>query len=165
MLAGEIAPDDPRAEDVRALLATHLAFNRSQSPLEDCHTLDVDGLAADDVRFFSYRVDGELVAIGALKVIDEDHLELKSMHTVAAARGRGIGRAMVDHLVGVARARGAMPREPGDRVDGAGLHAGPRPSTPGPGSVECACPRRLPRQPQQHLLMTLLLDPGRSIDR
>jgi putative acetyltransferase len=44
--------------------------------------------------------------VGALKQLDEHHAELKSMHTAQAARGRGIGRAMVDHLVGVARGRG-----------------------------------------------------------
>jgi putative acetyltransferase len=101
-----IAIDDPRAEDVRELLERHLAFARSHSPPEDAHALDVDALVDPAVTFFSYRAGGRVLGIGALQRIDADHAEVKSMHTVEAARGRGIGRAMVDHLVGVARERG-----------------------------------------------------------
>jgi putative acetyltransferase len=103
---GEISVDDPRARDVRALLERHLAFTNATSPPEDMHALDVDGLLDPAVTFFSFRRDGELLGVGALKQLDAGHAELKSMHTTAAARGRGIGRAMLAHLVGVARDRG-----------------------------------------------------------
>jgi putative acetyltransferase len=103
---GEISIEDPRAEDVRALLARHLAFANSHSPPEDVHALDVDGLIDPAVTFFSFRLNGELLGVGALKQLDGHHAELKSMHTTEAARRRGIGRAMVDHLIGVARDRG-----------------------------------------------------------
>jgi putative acetyltransferase len=103
---GVIAPDDPLADDVRLLIARHLAFARSVTPPEDVHALDLDGLVEPGLSFFSYRVDGELLAIGALKHLDDEHAEVKSMHTAEAARGRGIGRAMLDHLLGVARGRG-----------------------------------------------------------
>jgi putative acetyltransferase len=106
MPEGQITPDDPRSADVRALLATHLAFANEHSPPEDVHALDLDGLLAPDILFFSYRNNGDLLAIGALKTLDAQHAELKSMHTAEAARGRGIGHAMVDHLLAVARARG-----------------------------------------------------------
>jgi putative acetyltransferase len=101
-----VAPDRPDAADVRALLDVHLAYNRRQSPPEDVHALDVEELLAGDVSFFSIRVDGALLGVGALKQLDPSHAELKSMHTVEAARGRGVGRAMLDHLVATARARG-----------------------------------------------------------
>jgi putative acetyltransferase len=68
--------------------------------------LDVDGLLDPSVALFSFRVDGELLAVGALKKLDENHVEVKSMHTAEAARGWGIGRAMLDHLLSVARDRG-----------------------------------------------------------
>ncbi len=100
-----IAIDDPGAPDVTALLAIHLAFTSSTSPPEDTHALDLAGLRAPSITFCSARRDGALLAIGALKHLDDRHAELKSMHTAAAARGRGIGRAMVDHLVTVAAAR------------------------------------------------------------
>lgn len=102
---GEISIDDPRAEDVRELLEGHLAFANLHSPPEDIHALDVDGLVDPAVTFFSFRLHGELLGVAALKQLDEHHVELKSMHTAQAARGRGIGRAMVDHLIGVARDR------------------------------------------------------------
>jgi putative acetyltransferase len=58
------------------------------------------------VTFFSFRAEGELLGVAALKRLDDEHAEIKSMHTAEAARGRGIGRALVDHLVAVARERG-----------------------------------------------------------
>ena len=102
----EISVDDPRAPDVRRLLATHLAFARGATPPEDAHALDVDGLLDPAVAFFSLRCDGELLAVAALKRLDHEHAEVKSMHTVAAARGQGIGRRMIEHLITVAREAG-----------------------------------------------------------
>jgi putative acetyltransferase len=104
--AGQIAADDPRAPDVRALLAGHLAFALATSPPEHSFALDVDGLLDPAVSFYSCRRAGELLGIGAIKQLDPAHGEIKSMHTAAAARGRGVGRAMLTHLLGVARARG-----------------------------------------------------------
>jgi putative acetyltransferase len=101
-----ISVDDPRAPDVRALLRRHLEFARAHTPPEDVHALDVDGLDDPAVTFFSFRRDGELLGVGALKQLDAQHAELKSMHTVEAARRAGIGRALVDHFVAVARERG-----------------------------------------------------------
>jgi len=101
-----ISPDDPRADDVRLLLHRHLTFARATTPPEDIHALDLDGLLDPAISFFSCRADGELLAIGALKHLDDGHAEVKSMHTAEAARGRGLGRAMLEHLLGVARERG-----------------------------------------------------------
>ena len=102
-----IGPDDPRAEDVRALLVRHLAFARATTPPEDVFALDVDALAEPGVAFFSYRDDdGAVLGVGALKHLDDAHAEIKSMHTAGEARGRGVGRAMVEHLVAIARERG-----------------------------------------------------------
>ncbi len=102
----EIAVDDPRAPDVRELLARHLAHMRSQSPPQNVFALDVSGLLESGVTLYSYRRDGDLLAIAALKHLDDGHGELKSMHTAQAARGAGIGRAMLTHLIGVARGQG-----------------------------------------------------------
>jgi putative acetyltransferase len=106
MWDGEISVDDPAAPDVRQLLATHLEFARAPTPPEDAHALDVDGLLDSSVTFFGFRRDGVLLAVGALKRLGPDHAEVKSMHTVAAARGRGIGRRMAEHLIAVAREAG-----------------------------------------------------------
>jgi putative acetyltransferase len=103
---GKVAIDDPQAADVRDLLERHLTFTSSHSPPEDCHALDVDGLLDPAVTFFSFRDHGALLAVGALKQLDPLHGELKSMHTAEAARRGGIGRAMLEHLLAVARDRG-----------------------------------------------------------
>jgi putative acetyltransferase len=102
----EIAADDPRAPDVRALLRRHLEFARATTPPEGVFALGLDGLLDPAVSFYTGRRSGQLLAVGALKQLDERHGELKSMHTAAEARGQGIGGAMVKHLIGVARARG-----------------------------------------------------------
>jgi putative acetyltransferase len=102
----DIALDNPRAADVRALLERHLEFANTHSPPEDVHALDVDALLHPSVMFYSCRVDGSVLAVGALKELGGGHAELKSMHTAVEARGQGVGRAMVEHLLAVARARG-----------------------------------------------------------
>lgn len=91
---------------MRALLAIHLEEVRAPTPPEDAHAFDVDGLLDPAIMFVSYRIDGRLLAIGALKQLDPRHGEIKSMHTAQAARGRGLGRLMVEHLIAVARDRG-----------------------------------------------------------
>jgi putative acetyltransferase len=101
-----IAPDDPQAPDVRALLERHLAFARSASPPDHVHALDVHGLVDPAVVFFSARGGGELMGVGAIKRLDAAHAELKSMHTLEEFRGRGVGRAMLEHLLATARASG-----------------------------------------------------------
>ena len=68
--------------------------------------MDVDELLDGSVTFFSLREDGVLLAGGALTRLDAEHAEVKSMHTLPAARGRGIGRRMLEHLISVARDAG-----------------------------------------------------------
>jgi putative acetyltransferase len=102
----EIGVDDPNAEDVRELLRRHMEFAKANTPPEDVHALEVSQLVDPGLTFYSYRRDGELLAVGALKQLDGRHAELKSMHTAAEARRSGVGRAMVEHLIGVARDHG-----------------------------------------------------------
>jgi len=98
--------DDPHADDVRELIERHLAFARHNSPPEDVHALDLEGLVDPAVTFFSFRRAGELLGIAALKQIDDYHAELKSMHIAQGVRGRGIGTALVDRLIRFASERG-----------------------------------------------------------
>jgi putative acetyltransferase len=105
--ASEIAVDDPRKPDVRALLERHLTFCLSETPPEHSFALDVDALAQPGIAFFTCRdADGTVLGMGAIKELDPSQAEIKSMHTAAEARGRGVGRAMLDHLLAVARSRG-----------------------------------------------------------
>jgi putative acetyltransferase len=108
MNALTIADDDPRTPDVLALLRRHLELMYELSPPEEVHALDVDALAAPHVTFCSARdtTDGTLLGVGALAEVARGHGELKSMHTAAAARRRGVAGALLEHLVGLAAERG-----------------------------------------------------------
>jgi putative acetyltransferase len=101
-----IAVDEPTADDVRVVLERHLEFAHRVTPPEGVHALEVDGLAGADITFFSARLDGRVMGVGALKRLDASHAELKSLHTVEEARGRGVGRALLAHLLAVAAGRG-----------------------------------------------------------
>ena len=93
--------------DVRALLAQHFAEMRAGSPAEACHVLPIDGLKDPAIRFFTLREGGELLGCGALKRLEPGgHGEIKSMRTADAALGRGVGKAVLDHLLAIARAEG-----------------------------------------------------------
>jgi len=93
-------------EDVRSLLAQHFAEMRAGSPPSACHVLPAEGLKSPGIRFFTLREDGTLLGCGALKRLEPGHGELKSMRTADAARGRGIGKAMLDHLIAAAKSDG-----------------------------------------------------------
>ena len=103
--------DDPR---VVALLETHLRRARAETAPGSAHALDLSGLRAPDVTFWSaWEGEGEgegereaLLGVGALKRLSADHGEIKSMHVAEAVRGRGVGGAILRHIVDEARARG-----------------------------------------------------------
>ena len=106
MATFSVERDDPLAEDVLALLERHLDFARTQSPPEDVHALDPSALTDEAISFFSVRENGVILGVGALQRLDSSHAELKSIHTAERARGRGIGRAIVTHLLDLARTQG-----------------------------------------------------------
>jgi putative acetyltransferase len=95
--------DDSR---VAALLRTHRVRARAETARGSAHALDLSGLRAPEVRFWS-AWDGEVVTgIGALKRLSPDHGELKSMYTAEAARGRGVASALLRRIIEAARADG-----------------------------------------------------------
>jgi len=98
--------DDLTGAATRALIARHLAGMHEHSPPESVHAYDIDKLREPDVTFWSAWIGDELVGCGALKVLDERRGELKSMRVADAYLGRGIGRAILDHLMAEARSRG-----------------------------------------------------------
>lgn len=95
--------DDPR---VIALLRHHLTSARAQTAPGSAHALDLSGLRASDVTFWSAWEGDTLAGVGALKTLSAEHGEVKSMHTAESMRRKGVGAAMLRHIVGVARARG-----------------------------------------------------------
>ena len=101
-----VTPDTPASPDVAALLTRHFELMRATSPEESCHVMTPDTLLARDVSLFAARAGEAVLGVGALAVIAPGHGELKSMHTAAEARGRGVARAVLAALMDAARAQG-----------------------------------------------------------
>ncbi len=102
----DLRPDDLSSPEVQALLAAHVADMYRISPPGSVHVLNLEGLRKPEVRFYTLWIDGQLAGCGALKELDPTHGELKSMRTAEGFRGRGVGGAMLAHLLAEARARG-----------------------------------------------------------
>lgn len=105
-LSYHIVEDDLSGAEVAALLQLHLDEMHQWSPPESVHAMPIERLRARDVTFYSAWADGQLAAVGALKQLDPAHGELKSMRAHPDFRGRGAGRAILDHLLSEAQARG-----------------------------------------------------------
>lgn len=101
-----ISEEHPLTADLSLLFERHTADMHADTPPESIHMMDKGALAAPGIRFFVLREDGVPLAMGAIKRLDEGHAEIKSMHVLAEARGRGLSKAMLDHLVAAARADG-----------------------------------------------------------
>ncbi|HEY0454810.1 MAG TPA: GNAT family N-acetyltransferase [Verrucomicrobiae bacterium] len=95
--------DDPL---VQRLLLHHFTTARAETAPGSAHALDLCGLTAPDVHFWSGWVGDCVVAIGALKRLSESRGEVKSMHTEQAHRRKGAGSAMLRHIIERARLMG-----------------------------------------------------------
>ena len=101
-----ITEEHPLTPDLEQLFQRHTADMHADTPPESIHMMDKSSLAAPGIRFFVLREAGAPLAMGAFKRIDANHAEIKSMHVLHEARGRGLSKAMLEHLVAAARADG-----------------------------------------------------------
>jgi putative acetyltransferase len=101
----QIRVDDLSGPEIRELLAEHLQSMHQLSPPESVHALDLAGLLAPDITFWTIWNDGELLGCGALKELSASHGEVKSMRTVSAHRSEGVARAMLRHILTEAEKR------------------------------------------------------------
>ena len=98
--------DDLSRPQVHALLQEHLTNMYELSPPEQVFALDLSKLRAPGITFWTVWDDQKLVGCGALKELSPTHGEIKSMRTPAAARRKGAGRAVLEHIISVAQKRG-----------------------------------------------------------
>lgn len=98
--------DDLSGAATQALVKRHLAGMHENSPACSVHAFDIDRLRAPGVTFWSGWVGDEIAVMGALKQLDGENGELKSMRVADAFLGRGLGRAMLEQLVAEARIMG-----------------------------------------------------------
>ena len=94
--------DEP---DVIDLLGEHLQGMADHSPPESIHALDIEGLKAPNISFWTLRDDAELLGCIALKQLDKYHGEIKSMRTASGHLRKGVGAALLKHVIEEARRR------------------------------------------------------------
>ena len=85
--------------EVNELLVKHFNELRSVSPAGSTHVLDIDGLKDQSIKFWSLWVDNELMGCGALKFLDKNHGEFKSIRVVDKFRKSGNGIKIINHLI------------------------------------------------------------------
>ncbi|WP_395373588.1 GNAT family N-acetyltransferase [Marinicella sp. W31] len=101
-----IIEDDLSGQAIHRLLQEHLDNMAEISPPESTHALDLDGLKQPDVTFWTLWENQELLGCGALKELDPQHGEIKSMRTATAHLRKGVARFVLEHILRVAKQRG-----------------------------------------------------------
>lgn len=142
------------------LLHRHVTTARAATVAESAHALDLTGLQAPDISFWTAWEGDMPVAVGALRALSPDQGEVKSMHTAETARRRGFGEAMLGHIIATARARGyrSLSLETGSMAFFAPARALYRRH----GFVDCA-PFGDYRPDPNSCYLTLVLDDRRSV--
>lgn len=101
-----IANESPLAADLALIFERHVKDMHADTPPESIHMMPREALVSPRITFFVLRLGGVPVAMGALKRLDHQHGELKSMHVLSEHRGRGLSRQMLDHMIARARELG-----------------------------------------------------------
>lgn len=113
-----IREDDLTSKQITDFLREHLEDMHEITPPESVHALGLEALRAPDITFWSAWEGNELLGCGALKELDPNHGEIKSMRTSRAHRRKGVGSKMLEHIITKAKQRtynslyletGAMP--------------------------------------------------------
>lgn len=102
----EIKVDDLSGHQVIGLIAEHLQGMAADSPPESIHALDLDGLKKPEITFWCAWEAEELLGCGAMKELNSEHAELKSMRTASAHLRKGVARQILAHIIEVAKNRG-----------------------------------------------------------
>ena len=89
--------------EVHKLLTKHFIELRAASPKGSTHVLDIPGLKVDSIKFWSLWENGKLVGCGALKILDINHGEFKSIRVHDDFRKKGYGTKIIENLINKAR--------------------------------------------------------------
>ena len=89
--------------EVHELLTKHFIELRSASPEDSCHVLDIAGLKDSSIKFWSLWDENNLMGSGALKFLDKEHGEFKSIRVSDKFRGKGNGSKVINHLINEAK--------------------------------------------------------------
>lgn len=97
--------DDLSSSQVQSLILHHVTDLQSKGPPETGYALDLSQLRQSSITFYTAWEGDDLLGCGALKEIDPRHGEIKSMRTVREHTRKGVARALVQHIIAVARSR------------------------------------------------------------
>ena len=89
--------------EVHELLTNHFIELRSVSPEDSCHVLDIAGLKDPAIKFWSLWDENNLMGSGALKFLDKNHGEFKSIRVADKFRGKENGLKVINHLINEAK--------------------------------------------------------------
>ena len=89
--------------EVNELLIKHFVELRAASPEGSAHVLDISGLQVSSIKFWSLWENGSLMGCGALKFLDKNHGEFKSIRVHDNFKGKGNGIKVINHLIDVAK--------------------------------------------------------------
>jgi putative acetyltransferase len=101
----EIKIDDLTGGEVISLLEEHLVDMYATSPAESVHALDITALKDPLITFYSCWKDTTLLGCVALRELDANHAELKSMRTASNARQLGVASMLMQHILTIAAQR------------------------------------------------------------
>ena len=101
-----IKPDNLTRPEVHQLLQQHLQSMALHSPPESIHALDIDALRQPGITFWMAWEGTALLGCGALKELDAQHAEIKSMRTASAHLRKGAANALLAHIIDEAKRRG-----------------------------------------------------------
>ena len=85
--------------EVNELLKKHFIELRAASPEGSAHVLDIPGLKVSSIKFWSLWKNEKLIGCGALKFLDNDHGEFKSIRVHNNFRKKGYGIKVINHLI------------------------------------------------------------------
>jgi len=89
--------------EVHEFLINHFIELRSVSPEGSAHVLDIAGLKDPSIKFWSLWEENDLMGSGALKFLDKEHGEFKSIRVSDNFRGKGNGIKVINHLINEAK--------------------------------------------------------------
>lgn len=101
----KIIEDNLTGDAIINFLKEHLEDMKAITPPGSVHALDLEGLGVSEITFWSMWDEDDLVGSGALKELNSQSGEIKSMRTAKGQRGKGIASKMLEHIISTAQSR------------------------------------------------------------
>jgi putative acetyltransferase len=101
-----ISVDDLSGTEIAEFIEEHIQEMKAVSPPESKHALDLEGLRKPEITFWTVWDSRNLIGCGAIKKLDSNHAEIKSMRIGIAQRQQGIASMLLKHILNEAKLKG-----------------------------------------------------------